>query len=79
MIFRFDFEDARVNELVHLIHESFRVIDMTGGLLNLYPWIRHIAPNLSGYTALLNTHKPLWNFLKVKRIIRAEILTDFSG
>lgn len=38
---------------------------MTGGILNLYPWIRHIAPNLSGYKPLMKTHFPLWNFLKV--------------
>lgn len=54
-----------MKDLAHLIHESFRVIDMTGGLLNLYPWIRHFAPNLSGYKPLMKTHQPLWNFLKV--------------
>lgn len=63
---RFDFEDEKVKELAHLIHESFRVIDMTGGILNLYPWIRHIAPDLSGFKPLMNTHVPLWTFLKVR-------------
>lgn len=62
---RFDFDDERVLNLAHTVHESFRVIDMTGGILNLYPWIRHIAPNLSGYEPLMKTHYPLWNFLKV--------------
>lgn len=38
---------------------------MTGGILNLLPCVRHIAPDASGYRPLINAHKPLWSFLKV--------------
>lgn len=62
---RFEFDDERLQKLLHMIHECFRVIDMSGGLLNLIPWIRHLAPNLSGYRPLVNAHKPLWKFLEV--------------
>lgn len=47
-----------------MIHECFRVVDMTGGILNLFPLIRHFLPTQSGYKPLLNAHKPLWSFLQ---------------
>lgn len=48
-----------------MIHESFRVIDMSGGVVNQFPFIRLLAPDLSGYRPLVNTLKPLWRFIKV--------------
>lgn len=65
IIFRFQLEDKRLQKLLFMIHECFRVIDMTGGILNLLPCVRHFAPDMSGYRPLLNAHKPLWSFLKV--------------
>lgn len=47
-----------------MIHECFRVVDMTGGILNLFPWVRHFFPVKSGYKPLLDAHKPLWCFLR---------------
>lgn len=61
---RFDLEDERLTMLMKLIHESFRIIDMSGGILNQFPGIRHILPNLSGYRPLVETLKPLWTFLR---------------
>lgn len=62
--FRFDHDDERLQKLLHMIHECFRIIDMTGGILNLFPWLRHIAPNLSGYKPLVEAHSPIWTFLR---------------
>lgn len=47
-----------------MIHECFRIIDMTGGMLNLFPWLRYIIPNLSGYKPLVDAHAPIWTFLR---------------
>lgn len=47
-----------------MIHECFRIIDMTGGILNLFPWLRYIVPNLSGYKPLVDAHSPIWTFLR---------------
>lgn len=47
-----------------MIHECFRIIDMTGGILNLFPWLRFIVPNLSGYKPLVDAHSPIWTFLR---------------
>lgn len=54
-----------MKELLDLIHECFRVLDMTGGLLNLFPLVRYVAPDLSGYRPLVRAHQPLWDFLRV--------------
>ena len=63
---RFDLEDTRLQILMQSIHESFRVIDMTGGILNIFPFIRHFMPDISKYRPLLKTLQPLWTFLEVK-------------
>lgn len=60
-----------------MIHECFRVVDMTGGILNLFPWARHFFPVSSGYKPLLNAHKPLWSFLReVVNETKAKSSTD---
>lgn len=61
--YRFYAEDERLINLLKLIHESFRVIDMSGGVLNQFPFIRHIFPEKSGYKKLLKVLSPLWKFL----------------
>lgn len=63
MIYRFEHDDQRLQKLTYMIHECFRVTDMTGGILNLFPWVRHFFPIASGYKPLLEAHKPLWTFL----------------
>lgn len=64
LCFRFEHDDERLQKLLYMIHECFRVIDMTGGILNLFPWVRHFFPIASGYKPLLDAHKPLWSFLQ---------------
>lgn len=64
IFFRFEHDDERLQKLLKLIHECFRVIDMTGGILNLFPWVRHFCPITSGYKPLLEAHKSLWDFLR---------------
>lgn len=47
-----------------MIHDSFRVIDMSGGILNQFPFLRYIAPNVTGYRPLINALTPIWTFLR---------------
>lgn len=61
---RFDLNDKQANFLMETIHKSFTIIDMSGGVLNFIPWIRHIFPNFSGYKPLIETTKYLWDFLE---------------
>ncbi|XP_055609285.1 methyl farnesoate epoxidase-like [Uranotaenia lowii] len=61
---RFHLGDKRLEWITETIHQSFRVIDMSGGILNQLPWVRHLFPVKSGFLPLVNLLKPLWEFLK---------------
>lgn len=60
---RFELDDERLINLVAAVHKNFQVVDMSGGILNLFPWIRHIMPVASGYRELVDTMKPIWDIL----------------
>lgn len=61
--YRFELDDQRLDSLKKYIHESFRIIDMSGGILNQFPAIRHLFPTRSGFKPLVNALQPLWQFL----------------
>lgn len=60
---RFELDDQQLIDLVAAVHKNFQVIDMSGGILNLFPAIRHVLPEQSGYKELVDTMKPIWDFL----------------
>lgn len=46
-----------------------QAFDMTGGILSAYPWIRHFAPEYSGYNLLMhlnNEFKAILSVIKQK-------------
>lgn len=61
---RFDLDDKNVAELMKSIHDCFKIIDMSGGILNQFPFIRYIIPEKSGFLPLKRSMEPLWKFLK---------------
>jgi methyl farnesoate epoxidase / farnesoate epoxidase len=61
---RFELDDERIIKLMETIHKSFQIIDMSGGILNHLPFVRHLFPDKSGFRPLVKTMEPLWNFLK---------------
>ncbi|KAH9637223.1 hypothetical protein HF086_016245 [Spodoptera exigua] len=60
----YDLEDRKLKTLCDLIMRLFRAVDMSGGILNFMPFVRHILPGLSGYTELTSIHKALHDFLR---------------
>ncbi|CAH1119577.1 unnamed protein product [Phaedon cochleariae] len=60
---RFDIEDARLKKLLQIIHDAFRLVDISGGLLNQMPFLRHIAPDAIGYTLNKEILERMWAFL----------------
>lgn len=60
---RFELHDECLVNLMEMVHKNFKIIDMSGGLLSQLPWIRFVAPTLSGYRTTVETMKPLWQFL----------------
>ncbi|XP_035727478.1 probable cytochrome P450 305a1 [Vespa mandarinia] len=46
-----------------LMERRARAFDMVGGILSTFPWIRYIAPEISGYNLLVKINDELKNFL----------------
>lgn len=46
--------------------ELFRVLDASGGILQQFPFLRHIAPKASGYNLLIKSHEILWKYISVR-------------
>lgn len=62
---RFSLSDSRLRKLLSLLRESFRLQDMSGGLLNQMPFLRFLAPKLSGYNKTIFIMQSLNKFLEV--------------
>lgn len=62
---RFEIDDERLKKLLKIIHDAFRIVDMSGGLLNQMPFLRFISPGASGYTKLREVLDGMWEFLGV--------------
>lgn len=56
-------EGTRLQYFIDLMERRANVFDMVGGILTTFPWIRHIAPEASGYNVLLELNKELKGFL----------------
>ncbi|KPJ07145.1 putative cytochrome P450 305a1 [Papilio machaon] len=61
---RYELTDERLKSLCDLITRSFKVVDMSGGVLNFLPFLRHIIPDLIGYTELMNINHSIYAYLK---------------
>ncbi|XP_044756274.1 methyl farnesoate epoxidase-like [Coccinella septempunctata] len=61
---RFDLEDVKLKQLMGIIHDAFRMLDMSGGVLNQIPLLRYLAPKSSGYREIMEVMQGLWNFLE---------------
>ncbi|KAH1003748.1 hypothetical protein HUJ04_003617 [Dendroctonus ponderosae] len=61
---RFDVDDERLTTLLQIIHECFRIVDMSGGLINQMPFIRYLAPSACGYNQILDVLNRMWTFLQ---------------
>ncbi|KAK6620031.1 hypothetical protein RUM44_006431 [Polyplax serrata] len=61
---RFSLNNKKLTDLIDLVHEAFKLIDMSGGLLNQMPFLRFVAPNATGYSRVSYVLEKLNNFLK---------------
>lgn len=57
-------EDSKKLQIfMDLMERRARVFDMAGGMLSTFPWIRHIAPETSGYNILQTLNDELKNLI----------------
>ncbi|XP_066254630.1 uncharacterized protein [Euwallacea similis] len=61
---RFDDNDERLKKLLNIIYDSFRIIDISGGLIDQVPFLRHIAPSAIGYNQVMDVLNQMWTFMK---------------
>ncbi|XP_029164018.1 methyl farnesoate epoxidase-like [Nylanderia fulva] len=60
---RFDYEDQKVQEVLVVVHDVFRLMDPLGGVMSQMPFLRFVIPEQSGYNELMRIHKKIWGFL----------------
>ncbi|XP_014612259.1 PREDICTED: probable cytochrome P450 305a1 [Polistes canadensis] len=56
-----DFE--KLQYFIGLMERRSRTFDLAGGILSTFPWIRYIAPEISGYNLLINVNNELKHIL----------------
>ncbi|CAG9864108.1 unnamed protein product [Phyllotreta striolata] len=61
---RFETDDKRLRRLLQIIHDAFRLVDISGGMLNQMPFLRYVAPNASGYNQIREILERMWEFLE---------------
>lgn len=61
---RFPPGDAKLQRLLGLMSQRGRAFDMSGGLLNTAPWLRHVAPGRTGYSLLIKFNAALKELLE---------------
>nr|CAD7432631.1 unnamed protein product [Timema monikensis] len=52
-----------LDRLLELMGRRMRAFDLLGGTLSRYPWLRHILPNHTGYSLLLEINTGLKNII----------------
>ncbi|XP_063986985.1 probable cytochrome P450 305a1 [Diachasmimorpha longicaudata] len=55
--------EERLQYFFDLMERRARAFDIAGGMLSVFPWIRHIAPKASGYDLLITLNEELKSFL----------------
>ncbi|KAI7815647.1 cytochrome p450 [Rhyzopertha dominica] len=60
---RYNAEDRELKKLQGLLNELFVQTHMVGALFHYLPFMKFLAPNMSGYNLYLQTHKPIWEFI----------------
>ncbi|XP_023247202.1 probable cytochrome P450 303a1 [Copidosoma floridanum] len=63
---RYNIDDKELNHLQRILNAIFRDVDMHGCMFNHFPFLRYVAPELSGYAKFIERHQELWKFLTVE-------------
>lgn len=61
---RYDKDNKDLKILQDILCELFASIDMMGALFSHFPFLRYIAPEASGYTRFVTSHKKIHAFMR---------------
>ncbi|XP_011299261.1 probable cytochrome P450 305a1 [Fopius arisanus] len=56
-------DEKRLRYFLDLMERRAKAFDIAGGMLSVFPWIRHVAPKSSGYELLMTVNEELKLFL----------------
>lgn len=56
-------DDIRLTRLITLLQQRSKAFDMSGGVLNQMPWLRHIAPEKTGFNLINRFNQEIHAFL----------------
>lgn len=56
-------DNERVDILIQLLTVRSKAFDMSGGILNNHPWLRHIAPEKTGYNLLKKINSEIYELI----------------
>lgn len=59
-----------------LLERRAQQFDMAGGILATFPWMRYVAPEMSGYNVLVTLNNELRSFLTVSVISMTPAIPD---
>ncbi|XP_071452880.1 probable cytochrome P450 303a1 [Hetaerina americana] len=79
---RYEPGDKDLRELQSILADLFIVVDTTGCPFSHFPFLRFIAPEMSGYNMFVSTHQKIWDFLykeleRHKTSFQPDICRDF--
>lgn len=60
---RYDIDDPNMLTMQRILSELFASIDMKGATFSHFPFLRFIAPQMSGYKAFIDAHYNFHNFV----------------
>ncbi|EDV52415.1 probable cytochrome P450 305a1 [Drosophila erecta] len=55
-------EDGTLQRLLDLMNRRSKLFDICGGLLAQFPWLRHVAPDRTGYNLIQQLNTELYGF-----------------
>ncbi|KAH8296224.1 hypothetical protein KR054_003334 [Drosophila jambulina] len=55
-------EDSTLSRLLDLMNRRSKLFDICGGLLAQFPWLRHLAPDRTGYNLIRQLNTELYGF-----------------
>ncbi|OAD51864.1 hypothetical protein WN48_04274 [Eufriesea mexicana] len=57
-------ENSNLNEAIHIVKDLIRSGNVSGGILNQFPFLRHLFPNLTGFSIFVERQKRVNGFFK---------------
>lgn len=80
LLFRFNvgMTDEQVKDVISTLKRILDTANVTGGLLNQFPFLRHIFPRLTGFEKYKEGQEYMNNFFTVSHLFNVELVERLS-